>query len=353
MSVPIRQAITEMPGYIPGLQPRGSVVKLNTNENPHPPSPRVLEAIRDAIDHHGECACRYPDPLATTLRQALAEFDGVAPDQVVVGNGSDEILRLLMQMTLDPGSEVGILWPTYSYYEFLAAQFDALVVRHELDESWQWPPSLSHGDERLLIVATPNPPVGTLYPREAIARLCAARRDALVVSDEAYIAFAPDGSTAVSLLADHPNLVVARTLSKSHQIAGLRAGYAIGQPETIATLLKIKDSYNVNALTQSAATASIRDVAHLRATRDRVLTERRRLEREMTLRGFSVPESHGNFIFAMHPDAPSIHRALMQRGIHVRWFDMPRTRLGLRVTVGLPEQSDALFHAIDEILGTD
>jgi histidinol-phosphate aminotransferase len=336
-----------MPGYVPGEQPRGEVLKLNTNENPYPPSPRVIEAIHAMMGSSGECARRYPDPLATSLREALAAFDGVAPEEVVAGNGSDEILRLLMTVALESGAPVATLWPTYSYYDFLAAQCDAVIVRHELDDAWQWPESLDRGSEPMVFITNPNPPVGTLYPLGTIAGLCRARSDAIVVCDEAYIAFAPEGSTAIPLLRNHANLVVTRTFSKSHQLAGLRVGYAVGTGEVIESLRKVKDSYNVNALSQAAAAAAIQDTAHFAETRAKIVGERERLGRELRSRGFTVPESQANFVFAQHFDAPAIFRALVERRVFVRWFDSPRTRLGLRITVGRPDQTDALLEALD------
>jgi histidinol-phosphate aminotransferase len=349
MPSPIRPTIARMPGYVPGEQPRGKTVKLNTNENPYPPSPEAIRALRAALDGGGECARRYPDPQCTELRQALAEFDGVSPDQIVVGNGSDEILRLLMTATLDPGSEVGTLWPTYSYFEFLAAQCDARPVRHGVGTDGHWPDSLFEGGERLLLICNPNPPVGTLQSHGTISKLCEARPESLVVIDEAYIGFAPRGASAVSLLGDHPNLMVVRTFSKSHQLAGLRAGYAIGTGEMLAALLKIKDSYNVNALTQAAATASIRDTAHFESTRAKIIAERERLAGEMRRRGFEVPESHGNFLFTIHARAQEIFEALVERRVFVRWWDKPGMRDGFRITVGLPEQTEALLRALDEV----
>lgn len=350
MTIPIRRAIAAMAGYTPGLQPTGKIVKLNTNENPYHPSKRVIEAVHAALASDGECARRYPDSLAVKLREALAEFDGVTPEQIVPGNGSDEILRMLITATVDPGTKIGMLWPTYSYYDFLAAQFDGEVVRHTLPPTWEWPQSVWDGDEPLLFITNPNPPVGTLYPLDQIARLCKARPNTLVVVDEAYIAFAPEGSTAVSLLGEHENLVVVRTLSKSHQLAGLRVGYAIGTGTVIETLRLIKDSYNVNALSQAAATAAIRDVDHFRETREKIIAERERLVAEIEKRGFTVPESHGNFIFALRDNAPELYRGLVDRGIYVRWFDKPNMRDGLRITVGLPQQTDALLAGLDELL---
>lgn len=342
----LREAITRMQGYVPGEQPDAGAVKLNTNENPHAPSPHVLEAIHRTL---GDAARRYPDPLCSALRADLAEAHGLAPENLFVANGSDEVLRLLAHLTLDPGDRLGMLEPTYSLYEVLAALFAALPRGHRVPEDGRLPRSLFMGQERALFIANPNPPFGTLCPLSDIAELCARRRDALVVVDEAYIAFAPEGASAIALLADNPNLVVTRTFSKSHQLAGLRVGYALGHRETIAGLMKIKDSYNVNAVSQAAARAALRDVNHFERTRDAILAERRRLADELTRRGFDVPPSHGNFLFARHPRAPEIFTALREQRVFVRWFDRPATRLGLRITVGLPDQTDALLRALDTL----
>lgn len=347
MTLPIRRAVERMHAYVPGEQPAGSAVKLNTNENAHPPSPRVLDVIHA---FPGESARRYPDPMATALRRALAAHHGVTPGEVLAGNGSDEILRLVAYATMDPGARMAVLSPTYSYYEVIAASFDAQVVEYPLRDDWSWPDTLWSGDEPLLYLANPNPPVGTLFPPGDIARLCRARPRTLVVVDEAYIAFAPPGSSAATLLPSHPNLIVSRTFSKSHQLAGLRVGYALARGEVMDALLKLKDSYNVNALSQAAAQAAIEDSGHFTRTRDAIVAERDRLARALTERGFDVAPSHGNFVFAQHPHAPGIFRALRDRQVYVRWFDRPRTRLGLRITVGLPEQTDALLAALEGLV---
>jgi histidinol-phosphate aminotransferase len=256
-------------------------------------------------------------------------------------------------VTLDPGDGMAFLSPTYSYYEVLAALFDARAIEHALGDGWQWPDSVWRGDERIFFIANPNPPVGTLYPLRDIARLCESRPRALVVVDEAYIAFAGEGSSAVPLLSDHSNLVVTRTFSKSHQLAGLRVGYALAHRDVLGALMKAKDSYNVNAVSQAAARAAIRDAAHFDETRRKIVAERRRLVTELSGRGFVIPPSEGNFLFAQHPRAPEIFAALRDRHIYVRWFDRPRTRLGLRITVGLPQQIDALLAGLDEILSVE
>jgi histidinol-phosphate aminotransferase len=340
-----RPAVEEMTGYTPGEQPGPGerVIKLNTNENPYPPSPRVLEAIR-ALD--GESLRRYPNPTAEPFRAAAARALGVTPDMILAGNGSDEILTLVVRAFLDPGDTLAYPDPTYSLYPVLARIGDVRVAEVPWGPDWELPvDGLVASGARAVFFANPNAPSGTEVPRARVQAL-AARFAGLVLIDEAYVDFA--GGDSLSLLADHPNVVVTRTLSKGYSLAGLRFGYAVAAPATITQLAKVKDSYNCDALSIAAAIAALDDQEHARETWRRVRGERTRLTAELGRRGYRVIPSAANFVLATVPDGNgrACYTALKSRGILVRFFDRPDLADKIRITVGTPAQNDALLAAL-------
>jgi histidinol-phosphate aminotransferase len=340
----------ELKPYVPGEQPRmADLIKLNTNESPLPPSPRALEAIRrEASD-----ALRlYPDPEATALRAALAAYHGVLPEQVFVGNGSDEVLAHAFVALLK--HEAPLLFPdiTYSFYPVYCRLFGIAYETVPLDQAMQIRIADYRRPAGALILPNPNAPTGVALSRAEIASLLAAHPDAPVVIDEAYVDFGAE--TAIPLVASHPNLLVVQTMSKSRALAGLRVGYAIGDAGLIEALTRVKDSFNSYPLgrpAQAGAIASLEDEAYFQQSRRSVIEGRARLSHGLTRLGFEVLPSRANFVFARHPahDGAALAAALRQRAVIVRHFSAPRISDYLRITVGTDGQIDRLLQALSDI----
>lgn len=342
----VRPHLRDLAGYVPGEQPAGGgIVKLNTNENPYPPSPRVAEALRSVLP---ASLGRYPDPAAGIVREAVASGRGIGPENVFVGNGSDEVLALLVRLVLDPGDLMATPEPTYSLYPVLAAIQSARLETHPLDDRFELPDSLDRSAARLVIVANPNSPTGIRAPRARLRRL-AESVPGLVVIDEAYAEFAQED--CFDLAATHPRVVVVRTLSKAHALAAIRVGYAVGPSWVMDRLLAIKDSYNVDGVAQRLAAAALADRAHLRSAVDRIRATRTRVGAGLKDMGWRMTPSEANFLFARPPrmTAAGAYRALRDRGILVRFFDAPRVRDYLRITIGTDEEMDRFLHAVEEI----
>lgn len=332
--------------YVPGEQPAPGrrVIKLNTNENPYPPSPAVLEAIRASAD----AAVRlYPDPDAKGLCARASTVYGVPADHIMAGNGSDELIALLLRATIDPGDRVAFPVPTYSLYETMVAVQGGRVVTVPWPDDWTIPPSLASLDARVTFLCNPNAPSGTHRPLDEVAALARAVSGILVV-DEAYVDFA-DGH-ALSLVGTLPNVLVLRTFSKSFSLAGLRVGLAFGHPELLAGLRTVKDSYNLNRLTQAAAEAALADVAAMQANVAKIRATRQRLELALARLGYTVVPSSANFVLARRPgtDQGLVTAALSERDILVRHFrTMPDA---LRITVGTDDETDTLLAHLAEVV---
>jgi histidinol-phosphate aminotransferase len=347
MSRYFRPHIASMQGYVPGEQPRDGVyTKLNTNENPDPPSPRVAEAIREALDGRLRL---YPDPIGTDFRRAVAEVHGVEPEMVLVGNGSDDLLTILTRAFVGPGDAVVYPTPSYILYRTLAELQDARPIEVPFDDRWQLDPSaFAHPEARLAFLANPNSPSGTSLRPEQVAAL-AERLDCPLVVDEAYAEFAD--SHCIDLAHRLENVVVSRTLSKGYGLAGLRVGYLIARPELIEGLIKVKDSYNCDRLSLVGGAAALRDQPYLAETRGKILATRCRLAEAMRGLGYRVPESQANFVWCEGgPPAAGVYEALKARKILVRLMRYPGRSDGLRITVGTDEEIDRLLAALREIL---
>ncbi len=337
--------------YVPGEQPKlANLIKLNTNENPYGPSPKVIEAVRaEAAD----TLRLYPDPNSDRLRAGIAAYHGVTPAQVFVGNGSDEVLAHAFMALLR--HEHPILFPdiSYSFYPVYCGLYEIAHRTIPLSASFE----ICVDDYRVpnggIIFPNPNAPTGRLLALADIERLLAGNPDSVVVIDEAYIDFG--GESAVPLVARHPQLLVIRTLSKSHALAGLRVGYAIGQPHLVEALNRVKDSFNsypLDRFAQAGALASIEDHAYFESICAKVAVTRTRLVAAMQALGFEVLPSTANFIFARHPahDGAALATALRERGIIVRHFRNPeRIAPFLRITVGTDAQCDALVGALQAL----
>jgi histidinol-phosphate aminotransferase len=338
--------------YVPGEQPKlANLVKLNTNENPYGPSPRVLDAVRaEAAD----TLRLYPDPNSDRLRAGIAAYHGVTADRVFVGNGSDEVLAHAFMALLK--HDAPILFPdiSYSFYPVYCGLYEIAYRPIPLTESFEIKVDDYLTPNGGVIFPNPNAPTGRLLALSEIERLLAGNSNSVVVIDEAYIDFG--GDSAVGLVARYPQLLVTRTLSKSHALAGLRVGYAIGQPHLIEALNRVKDSFNsypLDRLAQAGALASMEDHAYFESICARVVASRTRLVAALAEMGFEVLPSTANFIFARHPahDGAELAAALRERSIIVRHFKNPaRIAPFLRITVGTDAQCDALLAALKAIV---
>ena len=352
----MRESVRRMTGYTPGEQPADpGLVKLNTNENPYPPSPRVLEAMRGI---QAGSLRRYPDPVCRRLRGRIAELHGVDASRVFVGNGSDEILALCTRAFVEDGRGVGYFDPSYSLYPVLADIRGALRVPVDLGRDLGWPADLVKGGEApalgvcsLFLLANPNAPTGLLSPKEKVRELCAAF-DGVVAIDEAYVDFAPVDCMDVAREVD--NALAIRTLSKSYSLAGLRLGYAVGPADLVEALFKIKDSYNVDAISQELALAALSDVDYMRANAGKIKRTRQRLAECLAERGFRVYPSAANFLWVQPPgrSARELFDQLRERRVLVRFFPGERTGEFLRITIGTDADVDGLLAALDEVRGS-
>ena len=349
--------VAKLHAYTPGLQPAESGwVKLNTNECPYPPSPRVAEALRREIGEDGAALRLYPNPASAPLRAAVARLHGIAPENVCIGNGSDDILNLLVRAFCGGNSAAGYTVPSYSLYPVLVGMQDGVSEIIPFDRSMRLPVErLAASRARILFLTSPNAPTGVAFSNADLERVLDAFAGILVV-DEAYAPFAE--ADAVPLLARHPRLVITRTLSKAYALAGIRVGYALADPAVIGVLDRLRDSYNVNRLSQAAALAAVGDEEHLRANVARVKATRDRFLGDLTgRRGWFTYPSQANFLFTEPRDArgqtgPAVARAaydfLCARKVLVRHFPSHAlTASFLRITVGTDPEMRVLSESLD------
>lgn len=342
----VRPTIRRMRGYIPGEQPQDKrYIKLNSNENPYPPSPQVLDALHRAI---GADLCLYPDPVANRLRDVAAARYGFRRENLLVGNGSDDLLTMLMRAFVDPGDQVAFPTPTYSLYDILVSMQDGTVVQIPYPSTFAIPSALAEVDAKLTFLCHPNAPSGVLHPIEQVEKLAQKARGVLVI-DEAYIDFADE--TALSLVHRYPHVVVLRTFSKSFSLAGMRIGLAFGHPDLINELLKVKDSYNVDRLSIVAAVAALEDYDWMRRNVEKIRATRGRLVSALQELGYFVYDSQANFVLARQAgvNQASMYHAVKERGFLIRYFSTPDLSDCLRITVGTDEQIDQLLAVMWEI----
>lgn len=338
--------------YVPGEQPKDKTyIKLNTNENPYPPSPKVIEAIQTAA---GDDLRLYPDPTCEALVQAAADYYKLPASQVFAGNGSDEILAFAFAAFFDPAKT--ILYPdiTYSFYKVYAKLYGLQSELIPLDESFTIHPADYARENGGVILPNPNAPTAKLMSLDDIRLVLDSNPNQAVIIDEAYIDFG--GESAVSLIAEYPNLLVVQTLSKSRSLAGLRVGFAFGSEELIEGLNRIKNSFNsytIDRLALAGAIAAFADDAYFRETTDSVIRTRDRVAGELAALGFTLTDSKANFVFASYPDKPasSIFQELRDKGVLVRYFAQPRIDEYLRISIGTDEEMDVFLRAVKEIVG--
>jgi histidinol-phosphate aminotransferase len=359
MSSVFRAAIERMAGYTPGEQPQDNQwVKLNTNENPYPPSPKVAEAIRGAAESRLN---RYPDPDATAFRRVAARLFQVDPDWILPANGSDENLTIITRSFCDAGETIGYPYPSYVLYESLAQIQGSHVVRLPLNEAWKWNPEAAaelRRQLRIFFVPNPNSPTGTMWTADEMTELLPDR--GVLVLDEAYGDFAAQPHQG-ELLRDERfknRMIVTRTLSKSYSLAGMRFGFSVAHPELIAGMRKVKDSYNCDAIAIAAATAALEDQAWMLQNRARILATRTRLAARLPAFGFNVCPSETNFLWTTHATGKhqAIYEQLKARHILVRYMKFPnatpdgQTLDGLRITIGTDAEIDRVLDVLGEIV---
>ena len=361
----IRPLVHALHAYVPGEQPKiKGLIKLNTNENPYPPSPKVLAAVKAVVDGRLRL---YPNPTAEKLRAKLAKLHGCKPKNIIIGNGSDEVLALAVRALVEPvaadvnrrsiraftnAATVQYFTPSYSLYPVLADTHGAAKNAMALKSDFTMPSvsELRGGGKwnfkaALTLATTPNAPSGRGYKTSELEKLCRAQKG-VVVLDEAYVDFANEN--ALKLALKFPHVLVARTFSKAYSLCFQRVGYFVGHAELIAALDKIRDSYNVNGLGQIAAEATLDDLKFYRANFKKIIATRAWLARELTKLGFRVLPSQTNFLLAKTPLFPAQDWLQKLRGqkILVRWFSVPEVSDYLRITIGTPAEAAALVRAV-------
>ena len=338
-----------MHGYVPGEQPQDKrYIKLNSNENPYPPSPRVAEALQHALSADLRL---YPDPVANRLRDKAAEVYGLTRDHILVGNGSDDLLTMLMRACVGPGDRVAYPVPTYSLYDELVTMQDGEIVRVPFPDDFSLPPHLADVKAKLTILCHPNAPSGTMTSLARVEDL-AQRVHGMLIIDEAYIDFADE--TALPLIHTYPHVVILHTFSKAFSLAGMRVGLAFGHPEFMRELVKVKDSYNVNRLSIVAATAALEDYGWMQQNVAKIRATRMRLTVALREFGYIVYNSHTNFVLARQTgvDQEPMYHGLRDQGVLVRYFSLPNLTDCLRITIGTDEEIDTLVAAMQHLKRT-
>jgi histidinol-phosphate aminotransferase len=341
----VRENVRALHGYTPGEQPKPGerIVKLNTNENPFPPSERVMKAVREI---EPEMLRRYPSPTAEPFRHVAAAMHEVSADMILCGNGSDDILTIATRTFVPPGGTLAYPDPTYSLYPVLSQIESAKPLAIPWDKNWSLPvEALADCGADAIFMANPNAPSGTFVQPNEIGKLAGRFKGAVLV-DEAYAEFAEDN--CISLLADHANLIISRTLSKAYSLAGLRFGYGIAHPQVIDEMMKVKDSYNCDAISIVAATAAIQDREYAMRGWQNIREERQRVSSELTQLGWTVLPSQANFILASAPNGKGreAYLGLKEQGILVRYFNLPGLTDKIRISIGSSQENNALIAGV-------
>lgn len=342
--------VSDLVPYVPGEQPKmANLVKLNTNENPFGPSPKVVEAIKAELNDNLRL---YPDPEGESLRQTIASYHSLKPEQIFLGNGSDEVLAHIFYGLFQHGEP--ILFPdiTYSFYPVYCGLYNIEGIKVPLTDSFEINPEDYKQANGGVIFPNPNAPTGRYLGLEHVEEILRANPDRVVVVDEAYIDFG--GESAITLVDDYPNLLVCQTLSKARSLAGLRVGFAVGHPDLIEALNRVKNSFNsypLDRLALAGAQAAYEDEAWFQKCCDGVISERERLTKALTELDFEVLPSKANFVLARHKtkSGESLAQGLREQGIIVRHFNKPRIEQFLRITIGTPEQNDALIKGLKSL----
>jgi histidinol-phosphate aminotransferase len=343
-----RSSIASMKGYAPGLQPdpREKFIKLNSNENPFPPSPRVRDVLQGLAYQDLRL---YPDPMSQELREKLGMLYGFQANRIICGNGSDDILNIIIRTFSQPGEAVGFFEPTFPLYRVLGIIHGVKVISWALSEPFD-PPPAPPGDVKVFFLANPNSPVGFGYPTARVSQM-AQRTKGIFVVDEAYAEFAREN--ALELVRNFNNVIVVRTVSKSYSLAGLRLGYAIGNEELITEMFKVKDPFNVTRLTQAVAAAALEDQEYLRKNISQIVQTREWFAHESVALGYRIIPSQANFIFLQPPEkgrGAKFYEALFDNRVLTRHYDEEGLRDGVRVTIGTEEEMAEVLQVMKKIL---
>ncbi|MCX7709813.1 MAG: histidinol-phosphate transaminase [Clostridia bacterium] len=345
------ETVKNIEPYVPGEQPKDKkYIKLNTNESPYPPSPKVIEAIKAAA---GDSLRLYPDPNCDELKETIANYYSLRKDQVFVGNGSDEVLAFAFMAFFNKGRKVFFPDITYSFYPVYAELFGLDYEAIPLDEDFNITLDRFNDENGGIIISNPKSPTAQALPLKDVEAIIKNNMDKVVMVDEAYIDFG--GESVVKLIDTYPNLLVIQTLSKSRCLAGLRVGFAMGHKDLIEGLERVKNSFNSYTLDRLAIAGAIeafKDEAYFQETLKKIITTRERVSKAMKELGFRVLDSKANFLFASHGDisAKVLFQELRERGVLVRYFNKPRIDNFLRITIGTDEEMDSLIKAVKEIL---
>lgn len=340
-----RDCVRQTPGYVPGEQPQTTdFTKLNTNENPYPPPSGIFQALQPELDK----LRLYPDPVSTKLRKAAANLFNVSPEQILAGNGSDDILNIALRTFVNPNEVVTFLDLTYSLYDTIARVHGAKIVLFPTDNNFELSEPITSPDAKLIFLASPNPPLGKHVKREYIEKTIE-NTQAIVLIDEAYVDFADYNH--LELLERYDNVIISRTMSKSYSLAGMRVGFAIASPAIIEQMNKVRDSYNLDRLAQMLATAALDYQDYFAKIWHNVRQTRTRLTQALRDLDFQVPESDANFVFASPRwiGADQLYSELKARKVLVRYFKNPRIANYVRISIGTDEEIDRLLAAIAEI----
>lgn len=344
----LRPCIVAMKGYVPGIQPREGekYIKLNSNENPYPPSPQVQEVLQKISYQDLRF---YPDPICLQLREKLAELYGLTKEQIICGNGSDDILNIIVRTFLQPGETLAFYEPTFPLYRVLGIIHGAEIISLPLAEPYQEPLD-PPPQAKVFFLANPNSPLGYSFSISQVAHLAQKFRGILIV-DEAYAEFANEN--ALPLLKDFKNIIIVRTVSKSYSLAGVRLGYALGPAELIKEMFKVKDPFNVNQVTQKIVLAALGDQEYYQKNIARIVATREWFSREARRLGYKVIPSQANFVYPQPPrpgEGFSFYQFLLEKRILTRFFDEDMLRDGVRMTIGTEEDMEATLRAMQEII---
>ncbi|MBD2773360.1 histidinol-phosphate transaminase [Iningainema tapete] len=343
-----RANVEAMAGYVPGEQPKPGIqiIKLNSNENPYPPTPAVMAVLRN---FDGELLRRYPNAFAQEFQQAASKVLGVPSDWIIVGNGSDDLLNLMIRACAEPGRKVVYPVPTYVLYKTLTQVQAAEIMEIPYGEDYRLPlEELIAVNGSVTFIASPNSPSGHVVPTDEM-RVLASKLSGVLVIDEAYVDFAEED--ALALVKEYENVIVIRTLSKGYSLAGIRLGFSIGNPHLLSGLYKVKDSYNIDAIACKVGAAAITDQAYKNACVAKVKTSRTKLATDLKKLGFRVWDSQTNFLLVQPPqgNASYLYQKLKEQGILVRYFQQPGLEDKLRITVGTDDQNQALVEALIDL----
>jgi len=344
----VRPAIAAMRGYVPGVQPdpRQQYIKLNSNENPYPPSPRVKEVLQRLIY---EDLRIYPDPMSLELREKLGRLHGFSADQIICGNGSDDILNMIIRTFAQPGEAIGFYEPTFPLYKVLGVIHGIQSLAIPVAEPYDRPPD-PPSKVRVFFLANPNSPIGFIYPLSTVRRLAQMVQGIFVV-DEAYVEFAAEN--ALNLVKEMENVIVVRTVSKSYSLAGVRLGYAIGREDLIQEMFKVKDPFNVNRLTQAVVSVALDDQDYFRENISKVVETRDWFFREARALGYRIIPSQGNFVFPQPPEKGRgirFFQSLFERKVLTRYYDEEGLRDGVRMTIGTRGDMEITLQVMKDIM---